>query len=93
MIVALVMRRSNGARSGAFGLGVTPVRAAMTLSSTAKYSPWLTLGLLGARGTVLCAITRSSFGMTVINCPIAPIPVNAPSYGPLFQGPSNTHQR
>ena len=31
--------------------------------------------------------------MTVMNCPIAPNPEYAPSYDPVFHGPSSTHHR
>jgi len=92
-IRAFVITMSYGAIVGGLGRGIAPVRAAMMRSRSAKYCCSDTLGLLGSRGIVLCATTTSSFGMTVMYWPIAPKPEYAPSYGPVFHGPSSTHQR
>ena len=73
-IRAFVRRMSYGVIVRPLGRGMAPVRAAITRSSSAKYCASETLGLLGARGIVLCATTMSSLGITVMYCPIAPNP-------------------
>src|SRR6266508_2184542 len=45
----------------------------------------------GCPMSVLCAMTISSFGKTVMYCPPAPIPVYAPSKGPGEFGASPPH--